>query len=167
MVQITQTRSSVQTAYSDTVIIDLKAIIHADSRSTEWMTRLEAPFWMSQRAWDLQVSHSTSGWQLNLRPYCIRPHDHPVFKHAQNGETEALFELLKSGQASIYDTVQDGQGVLHVSLWFFSIFNLVTALIDTSLRAGAPSSKPPGNWLLGEPISMPWPPDHFQLWCIV
>jgi hypothetical protein len=79
------------------------------------MTRLEAPTWLSQRAWDLRIIHSTIGWQVNLQPYCVRPSSHPVFDYAEHGDTEALGALMRSGQASIHDIDEDGWSLLHVS----------------------------------------------------
>ncbi|ETS88140.1 hypothetical protein PFICI_01968 [Pestalotiopsis fici W106-1] len=81
-----------------------------------WMTRFEAPSWLSQRAWDLRITHSTSGWQMNLKPYCVRPDGDQVFDHVRNGDTQALGWLIRSGRASIYDIDKDGWSLLH---WFY------------------------------------------------
>lgn len=79
------------------------------------MTRFEAPSWLSQSAWDLRITHSTSGWQINLKPYCVRPLNDEVFEHARNGNTQALGELIRSGEASIHDIDEEGGNFLYVS----------------------------------------------------
>ncbi|KAF7528026.1 hypothetical protein G7054_g10304 [Neopestalotiopsis clavispora] len=102
-----------------------------------WMTRFESPAWLSQRAWDLRITHSTSGWQVNLKPYCVRSRDDVLFDYAMYGATQALEKLIRSGQASVYDIDENGYSLLHFAC-FLSQVELVEQLLlwgaDITLR---------------------------------
>ncbi|KAH8590159.1 hypothetical protein B0O99DRAFT_691812 [Bisporella sp. PMI_857] len=70
---------------------------------------LQAFVW---KAWDIQVSKATSGWNFNLKPYNIVSENSLVVTYAQKGNINGLRELFYNKQASIYDRDPDGSSLL-------------------------------------------------------
>jgi hypothetical protein len=77
--------------------------------------RFLPPKWLSTTGWELHVGKSCLGWQLNLKPYCIRPNDSLVFQYAMKRNIDGLIRLCNEGLASPRDCDLNGWTALTVS----------------------------------------------------
>ncbi|KAH8587979.1 hypothetical protein B0O99DRAFT_747158 [Bisporella sp. PMI_857] len=65
-----------------------------------------------QKAWDIQVSKATSGWNFNFKPYNIVPNNSLVIKYAKKGNIRGIRKLFYNKKASIYDRDTYGRSLL-------------------------------------------------------
>ncbi|KAF5012630.1 hypothetical protein FDECE_1322 [Fusarium decemcellulare] len=79
--------------------------------------RLQPPFWMTQKAWDLQAYRAYDGWKFHFNSWNTRPENSDVFSYVADGNMDLLLEAFKNNQASLYDRTPDGESLIEVSLF--------------------------------------------------
>ena len=67
---------------------------------------------------------------LNLNLPRVIPQSSDIFRFVRNSETAAVKRLVASKKCSIADVAPDGTGLLHVSLFAFSVLCVLTLCID-------------------------------------
>ncbi|KAK0624770.1 hypothetical protein B0T17DRAFT_252429 [Bombardia bombarda] len=90
--------------------------VSSASKTTKYRIRFSPPRWLLDKAWDLQVSVASSGWDVCLRQYITMPEDSPVFKYAFHGNLSELLELFAGGQASPFMFDKRGRTLLHYAV---------------------------------------------------
>jgi hypothetical protein len=63
----------------------------------------------------VRISTNSSFDSLTLNAIRRRPYDSQIFMLCEEGDTMGVEKLLQTGDASLYDTDEDGYGLLHVS----------------------------------------------------
>ena len=81
----------------------------------EILAQYRGPTWLINRAWQVQVIKSLTGWTFSPKTFNVVPHLSPVFFAAEH-DIEALKALLSARRASPLDCDEYGLTVLHVSM---------------------------------------------------
>ena len=84
-------------------------------RRSELTVQVRSPTWFSQKAWDLILCNSYSGFNFHSRVYSIVPMDAPIFQCVKKGDLPGMYELFDKGQASPFDRDASGRTLLQVS----------------------------------------------------
>lgn len=63
----------------------------------------------------LQASHVYGRWTYSYTPIYVVPNNSPVFAACEVGDLEEIERLFGTGDATIYDTNENGWTLLHVS----------------------------------------------------
>lgn len=72
--------------------------------------------WLTNTGFSRKMSSTYGQWNYLWTPLNIRPDNSPVFRACVTGNVEEVRHLIVNREASIYDTMQDGYNLLHVSI---------------------------------------------------
>lgn len=101
----------------ETVIVSPAARRRRQARATATTYRLSLPLWITNRAWELNVSTSQNRWTTSLRTYNIIPDDSLVFYLCEDGDLQGVKALFESGRASPFDVDPKGRTLLFVRIY--------------------------------------------------
>ncbi|KAK2008264.1 hypothetical protein LZ32DRAFT_461472 [Colletotrichum eremochloae] len=90
-------------------------------RTRAYQARLQLPWWLSNKVWDLQVHSACQGWKFSILPWITRPQDAPIFHLVKRGSWADVLDAFNQNQASLRDRDSDGNTLLH---WAASYGNL-------------------------------------------
>ncbi|KAI3552053.1 hypothetical protein CSPX01_00729 [Colletotrichum filicis] len=81
-----------------------------------YQARLQLPWWVSTRLWDIQSYRAHAGWKFSLRVWTVRPCNTRIFGYIRvNFWTHALREI-EEHRASLFDRDEDGWTLLHYAV---------------------------------------------------
>ena len=78
--------------------------------------RIQLPFWLASRTWDVNIRQACSGWRIFLRPRIVRPFSADILHIIKKGSSVELFRKLIKCSRSIHDCDETGNTLLHVSV---------------------------------------------------
>ncbi|OIW34421.1 hypothetical protein CONLIGDRAFT_638782 [Coniochaeta ligniaria NRRL 30616] len=88
------------------------ALLRLGPLNKVYSIRVEAPKWLTQKAWEVGISRSILGWQTILRVYNTIPYDSDVLRFAYDGNYTEITKLFENGLASPLDVDTDGWSLL-------------------------------------------------------
>lgn len=81
-----------------------------------YQARVQLPFWLHNKTWDIHARQAYSGWKLSLRPRTIRPFSSNIMKILKTGNRTDLCKVLAQSGRSIHDVDFKGKTLIHVSI---------------------------------------------------
>lgn len=81
---------------------------------SEYAIDFKTPSWLTQKAWNIFISVSHSGFNVNLRTYSVVSQEAPVMRCAWDGNIEGLLKLFDEKAASPFDITEDGDRLIDV-----------------------------------------------------
>ncbi|KAK1977449.1 hypothetical protein LZ30DRAFT_258666 [Colletotrichum cereale] len=110
-----------------------------DSNTLVYEARVQLPWWISNKVWDLQAHRACQGWKLSISPWITRPDDAPIFRHAAYGSWSDVLDALNRDQASLRDRDPAGWTLLHIAAVKGNVdvfMNLIRLGLSTQETAG-------------------------------
>ncbi|KAJ3542979.1 hypothetical protein NM208_g3813 [Fusarium decemcellulare] len=98
-----------------------------------YQIRLQFPAWLLQKARDFQAHRACNGWTFQLKTWNIRPYDAEIFKFAEVGRLDLIFEALKRKEASIYDRTPSGATLILFAMQTGRL-NVIKGLVQMGMR---------------------------------
>ena len=86
-----------------------------NKQTSKIVTIYTFPWWLIRRA--VFTTICSQGPELLLRVQRVRPKDAAIFLALENNQMETMKKLILVGKASILDVNEDGQSLLHVSIY--------------------------------------------------
>ncbi|KAK1528305.1 hypothetical protein CPAR01_12863 [Colletotrichum paranaense] len=81
-----------------------------------YQARLQLPWWMSTRLWDIQSYRAHAGWKFSLRVWTVRPRHTPIFDHTRNGDWTLALREIEEHRASLFDRDDQGATLLYYAV---------------------------------------------------
>ncbi|KAI1410444.1 hypothetical protein F5Y13DRAFT_202241 [Hypoxylon sp. FL1857] len=78
--------------------------------------RIQCPSWLANRAWDILVTRTISGWKIHLRAWRMAPDSSPAVRAIKNNDMQAFKDSIRTGRASIFDRHSYGDTLLHIAI---------------------------------------------------
>ncbi|KAF4996336.1 hypothetical protein FDECE_12480 [Fusarium decemcellulare] len=98
-----------------------------------YQVRLQLPAWLLQKAWDFQVYRACNGWTFQLKTWNIRPYGADIFKFAELGRLDLIFEAFERKEASIYDRTPSGATLIRFAMQTGRL-NVIKRLVQMGMR---------------------------------
>ncbi|KAJ0297162.1 hypothetical protein COL516b_010901 [Colletotrichum fioriniae] len=82
-----------------------------------YQARLQLPWWMSARLWDIQTYRAHAGWKFSLRAWTVRPYSNtPIFNYIKDDRWRLALREIEEHRASLFDRDEDGWTLLHFAV---------------------------------------------------
>ncbi|EXF83553.1 hypothetical protein CFIO01_00695 [Colletotrichum fioriniae PJ7] len=81
-----------------------------------YQARLQLPWWISARLWDIQTYRAHAGWKFSLRAWTVRPYNTPIFDYIEGGHWRLALREIEEHRASLFDRDQYGWTLLHFAI---------------------------------------------------
>ncbi|KAK0376692.1 hypothetical protein CLIM01_05960 [Colletotrichum limetticola] len=79
-----------------------------------YQARLQLPWWVSARLWDIQTYRAHAGWKFCLRAWTVRPYSStPIFRYIRRGYWIPALREIEEHRSSLFDRDEDGWTLLH------------------------------------------------------
>lgn len=75
---------------------------------------LTVPLWLAQRSLQIDVCRTAQNWTLSLRPYRTISYYADIWGTIRQGDFDRIRDLIESGQATVFDRLDNGWTLLHV-----------------------------------------------------
>ncbi|WYZ37626.1 hypothetical protein EsH8_II_001132 [Colletotrichum jinshuiense] len=75
--------------------------------------RVQLPWWISERVFDLQAYRACTGWKISLGPWITRPLGAPIFEYVDRNMWSETARALEQNEASLLDRDPQGNTLLH------------------------------------------------------
>ncbi|KAK1500445.1 hypothetical protein CABS01_10169 [Colletotrichum abscissum] len=83
-----------------------------------YQARLQPPWWVSARLWDIQTYRAHAGWKFCLRAWTVRPYSGTsIFKHIEDDYWTLALREIEEHRASLFDRDEGGWTLLHVCVF--------------------------------------------------
>lgn len=80
-----------------------------------WQAYIQWPNWLSHSVCEVGSNPTFGGWTYNFRAYNIVPSNSEIITRVENGDTDGVLELFRTGKASPFDRSERGSSLLIVS----------------------------------------------------
>ncbi|KAG9526791.1 hypothetical protein KCV07_g253, partial [Aureobasidium melanogenum] len=74
---------------------------------------LALPSWLAQQSLKISLSRAAQDWTLNLRSYRTISIDENIWDTIRDGDFDGMRNLIDSGQATVFDRIDNGLTLLH------------------------------------------------------
>ncbi|KXH29771.1 hypothetical protein CSIM01_05537 [Colletotrichum simmondsii] len=82
-----------------------------------YQARLQLPWWVSARLWDIQTYRAHAGWKFCLRAWTVRPYSStPIFEYIEDGYWTLALREIEEQRASVFDRDEFGWTLLHFAI---------------------------------------------------